>query len=194
MWIFAKIFVGAIYGLLYRFRVVGLDNVPRDGAVILCSNHRSLHDTIVLGLTSYFRKPHFVAKHQLFKNKLFGRILLSLGAIPINRDNPELKSLKSAISVLKGGGALAIFMQGGRRKTIEHEDAKAGVALFAIKGQAPVIPCYVNSTFKLFSKVHIKFGKPISFEEYYSKKVRTNELNEIAQRVMDEIINLEESI
>lgn len=187
MYSFAKTLVGAIYYILFRFKVVGAENIPDNGGVILCSNHKSIHDTIVLGLVGHKRKPHFVAKNELFKNRFFGGILRSLGAIPINRENPEMKSLKQAVSVLKEGKALAIFMQGTRRQSIDYADAKAGVALFAIKGKVPVIPVYITSKFHFFSKIYINIGKPISFEEFWDKKVRTLELNQVAQKVMDQI-------
>ena len=187
MFLFAHIFLGSIYRLIFRFRINGIENIPKDGGLILCSNHRSLHDTIVLGIVSWRRKPHFVAKQELFKYKWFNAILYSLGAIPINRENPEMKSFKRAINVLKNGETLAIFIQGGRRDTLEYADAKAGVALFAIKGQVPVVPVNITSTFRLFSKIHINIGEPLHFDEYFGKRLRQEDLAGVAQKIMDDI-------
>ena len=189
MYTFARIVVGAIYRVLFRFKVAGVENIPLYGGVILCANHRSYHDTVVLGLASP-RDLHFLAKYELFKGRFFKGLFSKLGAIPINRENPGMDSLKRVVEVLKSGQAIGIFMQGGRRQQIEASDAKAGVALFAIKGRVPVVPVNISSKFKLFSKVNINIGEPISFEEFWDKKVRTADLNAIAQRVLDSITNL----
>ena len=189
MYTFARIVVGTIYRVMFRFRIAGKENIPKDGGVILCANHRSYHDTLVLGLASP-RDLHFLAKYELFKSKFLSKLFTSLGAIPINRENPGVDSLKKAVSILKEGRALAMFIQGGRRKEINNEDAKAGVALFAIKSKVPVVPVNIASKFKLFSKVNINIGKPITFEEFWDKKVRAAELNLVAQRVMDAISGL----
>jgi len=189
MYTFARVVVGTIYRILFRFRIAGKENIPEGGGVILCANHRSYHDTVVLGLASP-RDLHFLAKYELFKGKFLNRLFTSLGAIPINREKPGIDSLKRAVSVLKEGRAIGMFMQGGRRKEINYDDAKAGVALFAIKSKVPVVPVNIASKFKLFSKVDINIGKPITFEEFWDKKVRTAELNSVAQRVMDAIAGL----
>ncbi|MCL2350505.1 MAG: 1-acyl-sn-glycerol-3-phosphate acyltransferase [Defluviitaleaceae bacterium] len=191
MWKLARILCGSIYKILFRTKITGRENIPKEGGVILCANHTSNHDTVVLGLASP-RDLNFLAKQELFENKLLGGLLLRLKGIPINREKPGMDSFKKAIGVLKGGEPLAIFMQGGRRKEMDTSDYKAGVALFAVKGHANVVPVNIKSTFRLFSKVRINIGEPICFEEHWGKKLRTEQLNEIAQKVMDAIVALEE--
>jgi 1-acyl-sn-glycerol-3-phosphate acyltransferase len=186
---FAKIVVGVIYRTMFRFRVTGLENIPTTGGAIVCANHTSVQDTVVLGVACR-RQLHFLAKHELWKFKFLTWIFDGLGAVPINRENPSMDSFKHTLQLLKEGRAIAIFMQGGRRRDFDQSDAKAGVALFAVKGRAPVVPVNISSKFKIFSKVHINIGKPISFEDYWDKKVRTQQLNEIAGKVMDAIANL----
>ena len=183
---FAKVLVGIFYAVLFRIRVEGKDNIPNEGGIILCANHISYHDTVVLGLISP-RQLHFVAKEELWRIKLISKLFTKLGAIPINRQKPGIDTLKQVVNVLKDGRALAIFLQGGRKKDIDVDDAKAGVALFAIKGKAPVVPINISSSFRIFSKVDINIGKPITFEEYWDKKIRTQELNEIASKILREI-------
>lgn len=191
MYNFAKVVVGAIYRVLFRFKIVGRENVPMDGGVILCANHTSYHDTLVLGITSP-RNLHFLAKYELWKNKFFARLFDSLGGIPINRENPGRDSFKRTLEVLKDGRAIAMFMQGGRRKDIDTDDVKSGVALFAVKGKVPVVPVNITSRFKLFSRVNVNIGKPISFEEFWDTRLRSEQLNQIAQRVIDAIAKLGE--
>ncbi|MCL2575849.1 MAG: 1-acyl-sn-glycerol-3-phosphate acyltransferase [Defluviitaleaceae bacterium] len=187
MWKLGRILAAPVYRIIYRFRVTGRENIPLEGGVVLCANHTSYHDVVVLGMTSP-RDLHYLAKAELFNGKIKNKFFNLLGAIPVDREKPGMDTLKRVVNVLKEEKPLAIFMQGGRHK--DSDDYKAGVALFAIKGKASVVPININSTFKLFSKVHINIGKPISFEEYYGKKVRADDLNIAAQRVMDGIVEL----
>ena len=189
MWRLARIIMGPAYRAIFRFRVTGKKNIPRTGGVILCANHTSYHDTLVLGISSP-RDINFLAKKELFEKKLVSRVLLRLKAIPVDRDKPSMDIMKKVLKLLKDEEAVGIFMQGGRRKDGDADDYKAGVALFAIKGKVPVVPINISSDFRFRSKVHINIGSPISFKEYHGKKVRTEELNTIAQRIMDEIVNL----
>ena len=192
MYTLARRVVGPIYRLLFRIRVTGRENIPLEGGVILCANHTAYSDVVVLGMISP-RDLKFVAKEELFKGKFLNRLFTSLGAIPINREKPSMDTFKKIVKTLKEGNALAIFMQGGRRKKGEEmdtEDYKAGVALFAIKGQVPVVPINIKSTFKPFSKVYINIGEPISFEEYWGQKMRAEDFDEAAGKVMDAIVAL----
>jgi 1-acyl-sn-glycerol-3-phosphate acyltransferase len=187
----ARIVVGNAYKILFRIRAKGLENIPKDGGVILCANHTSYSDVPILGMLSP-RDVHFLAKEELFKKRFFSKLFKKLGAISVNREKPGMDTLKQVVKLLKNGGTLGIFMQGGRRSEGDADDYKAGVALFAIKGQVPVVPVNIKSKFRLFSKVYVNFGKPISFEELWGQKLRTEQLNPAAQQIMDAIHNLEE--
>lgn len=191
MYTFAKVFLGFFYKILFRFRITGLDNIPATGGVILCANHQSYNDTPALAIACP-RNLHFMAKQELWANKFFSKLFDSLDAIPVNRAKPSMESFKRTVEILKNGGAIGIFMQGGRRDEIDYDDVKSGVALFAIKGKAPVVPVNITSTFRLFSKVTVNIGAPISFEELWDTKVRTEQLNVSAQRVIDAIAKLGE--
>ncbi|MDR2183850.1 MAG: 1-acyl-sn-glycerol-3-phosphate acyltransferase [Clostridiales bacterium] len=187
---FAKVICGPLYRIMFRFKVKGLANIPSAGGVILCANHTNLQDTVVLGVACP-RQLHFLAKHELWQIKYLSWLFDALGAIPINRESPTMDSFKRTLQALKEGRAIAIFMQGGRRQDFDQTEAKAGVALFAVKGRVPVVPVNISSKFKIFSKVRINIGAPISFEDYWGKKVRTHQLNEIAGEVMDAIAALQ---
>jgi len=173
--------------------VTGRENIPRTGGVILCANHISNHDPLVVGISSP-RNLHFLAKQELYKYKIFRPFMRAMKVIPVNRDKPGMDTLKHVIKVLKEDEAVGIFMQGRRRRKNLSEpemgDYKAGVALFAIKSQVPVVPIYLQSRYLPFSKVILNIGQPISFEEYYGKKIRTEELNEAAAKIMTAIEEL----
>lgn len=193
MWRFLKAIISPVYRLFFRFRVTGLENIPAEGGVILCANHISNHDALVIGVATK-RPISYLAKQELFKYKIFNGFLNSLKIIPVDRDKPSMDMLKRVTKELKSGGVIGIFMQGRRaRKSLSEPDMtdyKAGVVLFAIKGEAPVVPIYLQSRYLPFSKVHIRIGKPISFEEMYGKRVRTPELEPLATQIMKAIEEL----
>ena len=194
MYIFSKIVVGAIYSIIFRMKVYGKENLPATGGCIICSNHSSNHDIVVLGLTAFKRRPVFMAKKELFKNPIVAWILNGFKPIPVDRDNPGTGTFKKVLEVLKEGKAFAIYIQGTRKKEIDVADTKSGVALFALKSEAPVIPVHIQSTFKLFSRINVYIGEAITFEEYYGKRARTEDLNTVAEKIMDAIIKLPDEV
>jgi len=189
MYRFVKTVGGPFYKLVYRAKGVNKHNVPKEGGVILCANHSSNHDVVVLALTCP-RNLRFLAKKELWGSKISSWFFNGMGGIPVDRDNPGMDSFRRSIEVLKNGEPLAVFLQGTRRQEIDTQDFKSGVALFALKAKVPVVPVHITTGYKAFKRVTITFGEPISFEEYYDTKVRAEQLNEIAQRVMDEIAKL----
>ena len=193
MWTLARIIATPIYKLLFRFRITGRENIPKEGGVILCANHISNHDPLVVGISSP-RNLNFLAKEEMYKYKIFRPLMRGLKVIPVNRAKPSMDTLKQVIKTLKEGEAVGIFMQGRRRRKSLSEpemgDYKAGVALFAIKSEVPVVPIYLQSRYLPFSKVIVNIGEPISLEEYYAKRVKTDELNEAAAKIMTAIEEL----
>lgn len=156
---------------LYPLRVHGAENIP-DGAAVIPYNHFSVFDPFYIRYV-YKGEMYFLAKIELFKNKLFGSVLKAYGAIPVDRANPGIKSLLAAIKPLKQGKKLAISPEGTRNKTgsLEMLPFKDGTVMFAVKGKAQIVPCIVSRRAKLFRTTHMMFGKPFDFSEYYDKKL-----------------------
>jgi len=176
--------------ILYDIEVVGVDNVPKDGALIACSNHMSNFDPILLG-AFLPRHIHFMAKRELFKIPVVGQLMKLLGAFPVNREAVEITSIKVALQTLKEGKTLGIFAQGGRETAaLKEDEGKAGVAMFAVRGGAPVLPIGVQGSFKIFTKLVVNIGKPMYFEEAEGKKMKSAELSVLTKRVMQEIKRL----
>lgn len=184
-----KPFLWLAYKIVFRYKFYGEENVPKDGPGIICGNHLCMCDPVSIVL-AIDRLPCFIGKKELFENKLWAWLFRNLKAFPVDREKMDMKALKHAIKVLKEGELLGIFAQGTRVKEGEDVAAKAGVALFAVKSGAPVIPVAIKSEYKLFSKVEVRFGEPISFEEYKGKKVSADELNEIANGIMDKVYEI----
>ena len=176
------------YRIFFRLKVIGRENVPKTGGVVLCANHISANDTLVLGAATK-RRVHFLAKKEVFKYKIFVPVLKALNGIPIDRENPERHVIKRIIATLEGGGVLGIFAQGTRKSEIDPDDAKSGAAFFALKSGACIIPVKIESTYRFFSRITVTFGHPVSTEEHKGKKLKSELLNEVTKQVMNAIID-----
>ncbi|MCL2223909.1 MAG: 1-acyl-sn-glycerol-3-phosphate acyltransferase [Defluviitaleaceae bacterium] len=168
--------------IIYRFEVTGRENIPKDGAFLICANHIHAFDPIVLGIFTK-RIPRFMAKKELFKTRLSNWFFRNYGAYPIDRQAAaDMTAFRTTMDILKSGDGLIIFSQGTRMK--DFDNAKSGVAVFALKSGAPIIPTGIRASYKLFSKVHVHYGEPITMDEYAGEKVKT----ELVEKVMSKVI------
>lgn len=150
------------------------------------ANHINNFDPIVVACATK-RPVRFMAKEELFKNKLFGNILERVGAFEVKRDKNDRKSIKKAINILKENEVLGIFPEGTRSKDGEIGKGLPGATYIAIKSKAVVIPIGIVSNYKLFNPLFIKFGKPIESEVFNKEKVTTEEIIDITELMMEEI-------
>ncbi|MDD3395445.1 MAG: lysophospholipid acyltransferase family protein [Anaerotignum sp.] len=182
-----KVLIRILYKIMFKITIVGKENVPKEGNGVLCCNHISNFDPLTMAV--YLgRLPRYIAKKELFNNKIFGALLRNMQAFPIDRQTVmDMKAFKTAINVLKGGELLGIFAEGTRVKEGEEKAAKAGVAMFALKGDAPVIPVAISGNYKFRSEVRIEFGEPITLEEYRGAKITTAMMEEITEKIMGKV-------
>ena len=99
-----------LFTIFLRLKVEGTENIPKDGPLVIASNHLSLLDPPVLG-TAATRKGHFMAKEELFVPVL-GTIYKILGAFPVRRGGADRAAIKHGIDILESGQVLAIFPEG----------------------------------------------------------------------------------
>lgn len=173
--------------VFYKYKVIGEENIPDEGNIIIAANHKSNLDPIFLASAIRNREVAAIAKKELFKVKPLGFILNKLNVIPINREKPDVSTIKNILRSIKDGYVLGIFPEGTRIKEPGFGQAKAGLSVFAIKGKAQVVPISIISNYKLFNRVTIYIDKPISFEEYYKQKLTTEENERLAQNVLEVI-------
>lgn len=170
----------------FKFEVIGTENIPSEGNLIIAANHKSNLDPIfVASAVNKKRKMTAIAKEELFKNKILAKILNKVEIIPINRQNPGLGTIKRILKYIKNDYALVMFPEGTRSKTDDFNNAKAGLSLFATKAKAEIVPCTIYSSYKLFKPAKVYFGKPISLEEYYKQKLTSEDHERISGEVMD---------
>lgn len=185
---FARALLIPIFWLFYNYRVIGRENIPEEGAYIVCANHVTAIDPIFVGL-SLPKKMYFMAKVELFKN-FFSRALMNgLGAFPIKRGEADIKSIKTSLKLLSAGKVLGLFPEGTRNKTSEVV-AEPGIAMLAVKSKVPVLPVAIISSYKFFKRTKVVIGKPIELTEYYDRKLLNEDYLKISLDIMNVINEL----
>ena len=190
---FAKVVTTIFYAIFFRVKVYGKENIPKDSGALLCCNHQSYHDPVIMA-TYATRVVHYMAKRSLFDVKGLNIIIRWLYAFPVDRDKKDLEAVRTTIKLLKSGEVVGIFAEGRRVKEGEAHDAKSGTVMFAVKAKVPVIPVASTSSFKLFSKIIVKYGEPIYFEELQGRVLNSETLAEGIAIVMKKIDEMKESV
>lgn len=190
---FAKVVMNILMRFKNRYKIVGRENVPREGALLFAYNHKSNNDPIVAGMTCP-RRLNFMAKAELFENKFSGKIISALGAVPVHRGKGDIGAVKTTFNVLKNGGTMLIFPEGGRVKDGKRKKAKTGIIMIAQKAQVPIVPVLIDGDYKLFSKITVIYGKPVSFEEYYGEKPDPETAQMLADGLMDRVYGLKDNV
>lgn len=182
---------GAIYiycKVVYRVKVVGKENIPKKGPIIICGNHRSFLDPPLIEVTCG-RYTRFLAKEELTKNKFLAFLGVVFNAILVKRDLKEVVAIKESLKTLKNGDCLALFPEGTRNGLEKGEKVKDGVAFFAVRSGAKVVPCGIKGGQKGNWKVTITYGKPLDYSKYKGTKDKEI-LDKVTNEIMDNIISL----
>lgn len=183
------------YKLLFWYKINGRENVPNDGAYIVCSNHLSNNDPVLLGLAMK-RQIFYMAKAELFRNPIAGWVIRHLGAFPVNRGAGDGKAINEAEQIVKDGKLLGIFIEGTRSKTGEFLRPKSGASIIAHQMNVPVIPVCItpkNKKIRVFQPVKISIGKPITPKELGLDKGTPEEYRNSSRKIMAEIKKLREN-
>lgn len=179
---FIQTVVGFFVKIIYRVEVFGLENIPEDNKrLIICGNHKSNLDPVTISAI-FPRQIFWMAKKELFKNKLVGGFLDRLGAFPVDREKNDLKAIKTALKILKNEDVLGIFPEGTRVSEIDYTRIKSGVALIAQKTDSEVLPVFIEGDYKVFRKLKVYFRKPVRINKEI--KYSNEELENISQDIM----------
>ncbi|MCA1039787.1 1-acyl-sn-glycerol-3-phosphate acyltransferase [Bacillus infantis] len=180
----------AVYGALkpiYRFEVIGRENFPAEGGVLLCSNHIDNLDPPVVGITAP-RPVHFMAKEELFNLPVLGNIVRNLNAFPVKRGMSDREALRKGIALLKEGNVLGLFPEGTRSKTGELGKGLAGAGFFALRAPAHVVPCAIIGPYKPFKRLKVVYGKPLDMEEARKNRASADEVTEMIMQEIRQLI------
>lgn len=175
--------IKGLFMFLYRPTIIGGENIPKNGPVVVCGNHTHNWDSPLL-ICSTKRTIHFLAKDELFKGigKYFFK---SMACIPVNRRQKDHNALESAVNVLKEDKLIGIFPEGTFNRTSDIVmPFKYGAVSMASKTNSTIVPFSITGKYKLFKKNSIKicFGKPY--------KIKTDDLTKANVELMEKVKKL----
>lgn len=194
--------VGLLIRLMFRVRVSGLENMPKQGPFMICPNHQSYVDAVVLYTqlpTRIVNQLFFVSLTEIFAGPPLswfirpGRVIITGGAHAL------IETLKLSADALRRKNILCIFPEGGRSTTGDLMKPRPGAGILACEAQAPVVPVCIQGAYKTLSPVHpgfsfcrieIKIGKP--FDPPQTEKYTEEQYNQVIRQWTDSIVELKE--
>jgi 1-acyl-sn-glycerol-3-phosphate acyltransferase len=177
-------------------KVKGRENVPKDGGILVVANHLSVGDPVIIGV--YLgRRLNFMAKEELFRNKVIHWFLGYLGAFPVYRGSSNRDALRQAEKVIKSGKVLGMFPEGKRSMQNGLQTPLYGSALIAAHNNIPILPIAITGTEKIRGfgwifhrpKVTLTIGTPFYLPEVRHRLTKES-LEHNSTLIMDHIANL----
>jgi 1-acyl-sn-glycerol-3-phosphate acyltransferase len=163
---------------LTRVKVTGaLDAVPRNGPMIIVSNHASNADGVIVGawlIPRLGRRIHWLGKREMTRWPIVGPIVLAGSVHPVDRDNVDIDVFRLLLRILEAGNVVVVFPEGTRSATGVMQAAKDGVAMLALRSDARILPVGVVDTDRFWPKgklprlgghVEMRVGEPFKLSE-----------------------------
>jgi 1-acyl-sn-glycerol-3-phosphate acyltransferase len=179
--------------LIYRVRAIGVENVPKEGALVLAPNHFSQMDHFFAGV-HLRRKIRFMAKSQLFGPPVLTYVYKHGGVFPVRRGHHDEEAIETARILVEQGEMLLVYAEGGRSRSGQLGEPKPGIGRIALETGAPVVPVCIQGSERVrswkrlrFPKVTIQFGEPLRFpiEEAPSRERQMEVATEVFGRVRE---------
>jgi 1-acyl-sn-glycerol-3-phosphate acyltransferase len=162
-----------------RLRVEGLEHLPRSGPCVLCSNHISWLDPLVLGVAAP-RRLFYMTKAEVFASPAAALILRLVGAFPVRRHTADRRALRRAMELLQAGKAVALFPEGTRSRDGALGPAEPGAALLALWSGAEVVPVGIRGPY-LPGRIALRFGPPFHLAPPQGGRPSRSELQRLAE-------------
>ena len=158
-----------IFRIIFRGRIFGKKNVPKRGSLVVVANHGSHLDPPLLG-HALGRPVAFMAKEELFRIPLLGKIIAMCAAYPVKRGASDREAIRTATSRLHEGWAIGVFLDGSRQADGRVNHPLAGAALLAARSGSPLLPVAIVNSHRAFGAgsffprlvpIHLRIGSPI---------------------------------
>lgn len=194
-WLMKKIF-RIFLQVYHRIEVIGLENIPSNGRLLIVGNHISYLDPFYIGAILP-RKIHFMAKAEAFRNPVTRWFLYQFGAFPVDRSKADVQAIKSALRHLQSEEVVGLFPEGGIREQDSLSQIKHGAAYLSLRTNTPVIPVYIQGTLEAFregdywirpAKIKIQFGRAIFPNRQAERKKEIKE--KVSQEILGELRSL----
>lgn len=194
-----KNLLGPIIRWLWIEEIEGLHNIPKEGPVIIASNHESYFDFLCFTAAAP-RKIHYMAAEKFFNKAIWKQLMQLTGQIKVDRKHPDkTKVFQLVFSALKQNRMIGIFPEGTRSPDGKLLKAFTGVAKIALKSKVPIIPIGMVGTYEImsrhdkrpkFKKAKIKIGEPMHFIEYHNIEHNEHHFREVTDKIMLKIAKL----
>jgi 1-acyl-sn-glycerol-3-phosphate acyltransferase len=197
-----QFFLRGIFQSLYRTEVRGLEKVPKTGRVLLCSNHISYLDPVVIG--AYIpRFTYFMAKKELFKVSFLANLVTFLNAFPVKRDTTDRYAFDTSVKILKEDNLLGLFPEGSRSTDGIVREGKKGIGLIALLSKSDILPVAISGSNKIvqkphkrvfFPKIRMIVGDVIKTDRIIAENEKKDAIAIIVSETMDSIRKLYKEI
>lgn len=201
----SRMTVAPLLRAVWRPRVEGRDNIPKEGGVLIASNHLSFVDSVVIPMVAP-RRVVFLAKADYFTGKGVKGIATrswfnAMGMVPVQRDDSRaaVNSLDQALGLLRDGEAFGIYPEGTRSRDGRLYRGRVGVAHLAMQADVPVVPVGIIGTPEVMpvgtnrprlAKVTVRFGEPLTFGDDFKQMPAGKARRLATDTIMDAIAQL----
>ncbi|SMQ82516.1 1-acyl-sn-glycerol-3-phosphate acyltransferase [Bacillus sp. OV166] len=183
---FARSVVYGVFKPWYRIEAIGREHFPKEGGVLLCSNHIHNFDPMVVGIMAP-RPIHYMAKEEIFSVPVLGNIVRKCNAFPVKRGFNDREALRTGLKLLKDGHVFGLFPEGTRSKTGEIGKGLSGAGFFALRSTAAVVPCAIIGPYRSFRKLKVVYGQPIDLEEMRKEKASAEQVTELIMSKIEKL-------
>ncbi|MCF7794159.1 MAG: 1-acyl-sn-glycerol-3-phosphate acyltransferase [Candidatus Cloacimonetes bacterium] len=177
--------------IFWRLKIYNKERLSNLQNCIIAANHISAFDPPFIGSLVPF-EIHYLAKWELFKNKLFGAFLLSVNCIPIKRGRIDKSAITRVKLVLRKKRSILIFPEGTRKST----RVKSGIGKFAIEAKTDICPVYIENSTDFWScflgkkRLKIVIGEKIKSDEFAGLQANKENYQKLSENVMKKILEL----
>lgn len=154
-----------LFHTVYPVNIHHRERLDRDQPYILIANHESLVEPVVLAYACRRYEIRFLAKKELFQNKILAWLIRMLHAIPVDRHHSDMMAMRTCVKTIKEGHVLGIFPEGTRHKEGLMEQMEGGVGFLTLRSGAPLVPVYFPGRFHPFRRTHFYIGEPIDYDD-----------------------------
>lgn len=179
---------------VFRVHVSGAENIPPDEGFVLCANHTSMCDVIVLAV-AMDRQIRYMAKKEVLKVPVVGAFLRSLGAFAVDRGAADVGAIKKADSIIEDGGVVCMFPQGHRypKVAVRNTSFRNGVGLISYRAHCGVMPAYIKTSsgvVRFFRRTDVVFGEFITNAELGFEKGGNSEYKRASETIFERICDI----